>query len=86
MAKKIEKPKLVEVLRTLEYTQQLTIVDMSDLEKADVYTLKEMISEGLLERIKLEDEVEKMTIRDSVLVIYVDVVKARMIERQLRKV
>ena len=86
MAKKIEKPKLVEVLRTLEYTQQLTIVDMSDLEKADVYTLKEMINEGLLEKIKLEDEVEKMTIRDNVLVIYVDVVKARMIERQLRKV
>ena len=86
MAKKIEKPKLVEVLRTLEYTQQLTIVDMSDLEKADVYTLKEMISEGLLEKIKLDDEVEKMTIRDNVLVIYVDILKARMIERQLRKV
>lgn len=86
MAKKIEKPKLVEVLRTLEYTQQLTIVDMSDLEKANVYTLKEMINECLLDKIKLEDEVEKMTIRDNVLVIYVDVVKARMIERQLRKV
>lgn len=86
MAKKIEKPKLVEVLRTLEYTQQLTIVDMSDLERANVYTLKEMINECLLDKIKLEDEVEKMTIRDNVLVIYVDVVKARMIERQLRKV
>ena len=85
MAKRIEKPRLVDVLRTLELNQEIAIVDVSELDKINQFTLDEMISRGYLEKIKLEDAVEKMTIRDNILVIYVDILKARMIERNMRR-
>lgn len=85
MAKKIEKPKLVDVLRTLELNQEIAIVDVSDLDNVNQFTLDEMISKGYLEKIRVDDTVEKMTIRDNILVIYVDILKARMIERNMRR-
>lgn len=85
MAKKIEKPKLVDVLRTLELNQEIAIVDVSDLDNVNQFTLDEMISKGYLEKIRVDDAVEKMTIRDNILVIYVDILKARMIERNMRR-
>lgn len=85
MAKKIEKPKLVDVLRTLELNQEIAIVDVSDLDHVNQFTLDEMISKGYLEKIRVDDTVEKMTIRDNILVIYVDILKARMIERNMRR-
>lgn len=85
MAKKIEKPKLVDVLRTLELNQEIAIVDVSDLDNVNQFTLDEMICKGYLEKIRVDDAVEKMTIRDNILVIYVDILKARMIERNMRR-
>lgn len=85
MAKKIEKPKLLELLRVLEYSQKTIIVDLSNLDEAPVFTIKELIDSGKLIKFRADDIVEKVCVKEDIIIIYVDIIKQRQIEREIRR-
>lgn len=81
MAKKVENAKFLEVIKVLDLNQTIVLIDVSDSKNEITRTIKDLVYGTELERFRSDDEIEKMSIKDNKLYVYVDIIKGRTIER-----
>ena len=80
MAKtKIEKAKFLEVIKVLDLKLTVVIVDITDNKEYE-RKVNDLIFSMDLEKFKVDDEVEKLVVKDNKLYIYLDILKKRAIE------
>ena len=80
MAKtKIEKAKFLEVIKVLDLKLTVVIVDITDNKEYE-RKVNDLIFSMDLEKFKIDDEVEKLVVKDNKLYIYLDILKKRAIE------
>lgn len=81
MAKRVENAKFLEVIKVLDLNQTIVLIDVSDSKNEITRTIKDLVYGTELERFRSDDEIEKMSIKDNKLYVYVDIIKGRTIER-----
>ena len=85
MAKSVGKIKILELLRTLNLSQKIIMVDRSDVSHPLATTVKDLIFIKGVKNFSLDEEVEGIDIVDGdTLLIEIDVIKKRALENVRR--